>query len=483
MVKRWWVMILLLVTVLVGCKRAPAPTLTPIAIASPSAAGPRSRGDTVVASGEVAPVQKAQLSFTLAGRVQTVAVEVGDEVQAGMVLARLEATELEQAVAQAEAALSTAQTALAQVKAGPRPHEIAAAQQEVSAAAANLTAAQAAGDQAQAMLEGAKASAQAAQAGLEAAKAEVAAAQAAIDAAEAELTLLKAGASSQQRGIAKLQIDQARNSLWAAQAQRDAIGGAVERGHMKDADLDAAEAAVGNAHVALSIAELAYEETEARPRPEEIAPLQVQVNGARAALSRAKAQVEAAQAQLDGAKAEVALAEAQVDAAKAQVAAAQARVAQAQAQLELLEAGPRLEDVALTQARVAEAEAALEATESALAKAQLVSPFAGTVTALEVSPGETVLPGQVVLALANLHRLRVETTDLSERDVDRVAAGQRATVYVEALGLDIEGRVVRIASQATTVGGDVVYEVVIELDEQPLNLRWGMSVEVEITTS
>lgn len=428
-------------------------------------------------------MQKAQLSFTLAGRVQTVAVEVGDEVQAGTVVARLEATELEQAVAQAEAALSTAQTALAQVKAGPRPQEIAAAQQEVSAAAANLTAAQAAGDQAQAMLEGAKASAQAAQAGLEAAKAEVAAAQGAIDAAEAELTLLKAGASSQQRGIAKLQIDQARNSLWAAQAQRDAIGGAVERGHMKDADLDAAEAAVGNAHVALSIAELAYEEIEARPRPEEIAPLQVQVNGARAALSRAKAQVEAAQAQLDGAKAEVALAEAQVDAAKAQVAAAQARVAQAQAQLELLEAGPRLEDVALTQARVAEAEAALEATESALAKAQLVSPFAGTVTALEVSPGETVLPGQVVLALANLHRLRVETTDLSERDVDRVAAGQRATVYVEALGLDIEGRVVRIASQATTVGGDVVYEVVIELDEQPSDLRWGMSVEVEITTS
>ena len=305
------------------------------------------------------------------------------------------------------------------------------------------------------MLEGAKASAQAAQAGLEAAKAEVAAAQGAIDAAKAELTLLKAGASSQQRGIAKLQIDQARNSRWAAQTQRDAIGGAVERGHMKDADLDAAEAAVGNAHVALSIAELAYEETEARPRPEEIAPLQVQVNGARAALSRAKAQVEAAQA----------------------------RVAQAQAQLELLEAGPRLEDVALTQARVAEAEAALEATESALAKAQLVSPFAGTVTALEVSPGETVLPGQVVLALANLHRLRVETTDLSERDVDRVAAGQRATVYVEALGLDIEGRVVRIASQATMVGGDVVYQVVIELDEQPSDLRWGMSVEAEITTS
>ena len=36
------------------------------------------------------------------------------------------------------------------------------------------------------------------------------------------------------------------------------------------------------------------------------------------------------------------------------------------------------------------------------------------------------------------------------------------------------------APQATTIGGDVVYQVVIALDEQPEGLRWGMSVEVDI---
>jgi len=56
-------------------------------------------------------------------------------------------------------------------------------------------------------------------------------------------------------------------------------------------------------------------------------------------------------------------------------------------------------------------------------------------------------------------------------------------VIFQAVMDPVEGRVMRIASQATTVGGDVVYEVVIELDEQPSDLRWGMSVEVEITTS
>ncbi len=88
----------------------------------------------------------------------------------------------------------------------------------------------------------------------------------------------------------------------------------------------------------------------------------------------------------------------------------------------------------------------------------------------------------MALTLADLDHLRVETTDLSERDVARVAVGQTATVYVEGLGQDIRGRVVRIAPQATTLGGDVVYQVVIELDQQPSGLRWGMSVDVEIAT-
>jgi hypothetical protein len=84
--------------------------------------------------------------------------------------------------------------------------------------------------------------------------------------------------------------------------------------------------------------------------------------------------------------------------------------------------------------------------------------------------------------LVDLDRLRVLTTDLSELDVAQVAAGQRASVYVEPLGVTVAGQVVRIASQAETIGGDVVYAVAVELDEHPSGLRWGMSVEVEIAT-
>lgn len=102
----------------------------------------------------------------------------------------------------------------------------------------------------------------------------------------------------------------------------------------------------------------------------------------------------------------------------------------------------------------------------------------GTVTARLASAGETVQAGEIVLVLADLSTLRAETTDLSERDVAQVFEGQPATVLVKPLGVEVPGRVQRIAPQANVVGGDVVYTVVVTLDEQPPGLRWGMSVEV-----
>jgi HlyD family secretion protein len=131
---------------------------------------------------------------------------------------------------------------------------------------------------------------------------------------------------------------------------------------------------------------------------------------------------------------------------------------------------------------VAEAEAALQSAQAELATTELHAPFGGTVTAVNVSEGEMVLPGEVVLILADLDSLRAETTDLSERDVARVEIGQPATVLVEPLQTEVPGKVARIAPQASVIGGDVVYTVVVALDTQPEGLRWGMSADVEIQT-
>jgi multidrug resistance efflux pump len=99
---------------------------------------------------------------------------------------------------------------------------------------------------------------------------------------------------------------------------------------------------------------------------------------------------------------------------------------------------------------------------------------------LDAQPGQAVLPGQQLVLIGSLSDLQMETTDLSERDVLRVKVGQPATVSIDALGSDITGKVARIIPKATKVGGDVVFKVIIQLDEQPEGLLWGMSGKVEI---
>jgi RND family efflux transporter MFP subunit len=132
-------------------------------------------------------------------------------------------------------------------------------------------------------------------------------------------------------------------------------------------------------------------------------------------------------------------------------------------------------DVAKAQALVDSAKAVLAA------QSDLIAPFAGTVISVDISPYETVTPGQVVIVLGDLSKYQIETTDLSERDVTQVQIGQPATVFIEALGGDFSGTVVDVARISSEIGGDVVYKVTIELDEQPAGLLWGMSADVEIS--
>jgi HlyD family secretion protein len=402
----------------------------------------------VVASGEIVAVHDAQLSFTVPGRVQDVNVALGDDAEPGQVLATLETANQEALVAQAEAAVLTAQANLDLLLADTPPGEIAVAETAISAARALVS-------QAEAALEGAEAQCAVAQSG-------VAAAEAALKAAQAQTDQLDTGPRAGQIAAAKAEVKLAEVQLHQAQAAYDLVKGNPDIQMRPEA-------------LALEQATIAYEAAKAQ--------YDALFEGATADERRAAAaQEEAAQVQIIQAQDQALSACAQVGQASAAVEAARAQQTQAEQQLSLLKEGPSLEQIAAARAQVAQAEAAVQIARVALDQAELRAPFAGTISAVAISPGETVAPGQTVLVLTDLLHLRVETTDLSERDVARVALGQEALVYVEALGEEIQGRVVGIAPQATTIGGDVVYTVYVELDEQPPGLRWGMSTEVEVST-
>ena len=134
------------------------------------------------------------------------------------------------------------------------------------------------------------------------------------------------------------------------------------------------------------------------------------------------------------------------------------------------------------QAVADQAKASWDSALANLSQSTLLAPFDGTVVDIQVIPGELVQVNQAVITVASLDRLQIVTTDLSERDIARVKLGQSVDVTIEALDVTVTGKVVRISPLAEIVGGDVVYPVTIELDEQPEGLLWGMSAEVEIQT-
>jgi len=120
----------------------------------------------------------------------------------------------------------------------------------------------------------------------------------------------------------------------------------------------------------------------------------------------------------------------------------------------------------------------LAAAEAAYEHSRLTAPFAGTVMALKATVGDYVPPGLTVAIVADLTRLRVETTDLSELDVTAVSIGQECTVSIEAIGESVPGHVVSLSPLPTTLGGDVVYAATVELDSVPEGILAGMSAEV-----
>ncbi len=410
-----------------GCNRQPEPEPTPAATPLPAIALNATSG-SIRASANIEPARSADLGFPVIGRVAEITVGAGEQVAEGTALVALDQVAAQADLEQAQAALFEAEAALADLTGGPRTEEITIAQAQVDVARARL-------DQ---LAEAARPEA------VEAAEAELTAAQSAYQ-------QLFAGPTEGERIDALAALANAKAARQQAQSAYNEVSWQANVGMLPQSR--ALQEATNN----LEAAQARYDALFANPNA--------------ATVAAARARIEQAQAGLERLLS---------PGSENQVAEAAAQLRSAQAQLGLLTAGARDGDVAAAAVAVSQAESAHTRAQAALDERTLRAPFAGAITNLEINPGEMVQPGEVVLTLADLANLQVETTDLSERDVARVQVGQAAEILVEALNERYPGRVIRISPQATVIGGDVVYPVVIAFEEQPPDLRWGMSADVEI---
>ena len=122
----------------------------------------------------------------------------------------------------------------------------------------------------------------------------------------------------------------------------------------------------------------------------------------------------------------------------------------------------------------------LEAAQNRLEQTRLISPISGIVTEINIIAGEFATPGKILLVVSDMANLQVKTTDLSERDILKVNLSASATIIIDALNEEFNGKVTNISPLADTLGGDVIYEVTLIFDELPADLLAGMTAEVSI---
>jgi HlyD family secretion protein len=160
---------------------------------------------------------------------------------------------------------------------------------------------------------------------------------------------------------------------------------------------------------------------------------------------------------------------------EAELAQAAAAVKDAEREWERLKDGPDPNDIAAAEARVQAAQANLELP-------RITAPFSGTITSVEVRPGDEVGPGTSAFGLADLSRMLVDV-QVSEVDIDQISLKQEATITFDAiLAREYHGTVSEVDLVGAPNQGVVSFNVSIELTDADDSVRQGLTAAVSIVT-
>ncbi|HEX7971233.1 MAG TPA: efflux RND transporter periplasmic adaptor subunit [Thiobacillus sp.] len=200
-------------------------------------------------------------------------------------------------------------------------------------------------------------------------------------------------------------------------------------------------------------------------------------------------------------RASLAVAEAQVLQAQATVAETRAALARfrqvaklsggkvpSQSEMDTAEANLKRAEAneASTRASIIQARANLQSDVTNLTKATIRSSIDGVVLARKVEPGQTVaasFQAPVLFTLAeDLAKMELQV-DVDEADVGQVKKGQKATFSVDAWpGRQYAAVITRVGYGSQVKDGVVSYRAVLEVGNDDLSLRPGMTGTAEITT-
>jgi HlyD family secretion protein len=225
---------------------------------------------------------------------------------------------------------------------------------------------------------------------------------------------------------------------------------------------------------------------ESGARPEEVAQARAEAEGASSRTAHALREFQRAQALFDAG----AISRQDYESARTAAEVAESQRRQAQEQLNLVQKGPREEEIAAQRARLAHAEAAVAEIDAALEEATVRAPFDGIVAVQHREAGEVVAPGLPAISLRN-HQDRWIRIYVPGNRIAAARVGTPAVITTDTYPRkEYRGTVSFIASEAEFTPKTVqtqeervrlVYALKVRIEDDPaFDLKPGMPADVRL---
>lgn len=421
--------------------RVPSPDVGPAAAAT----------STISVSGVISPAQNPDLAFEAGGRVARVSVAVGQEVAQGAVLASLDTAALSAARDQAAANVAVQQAKLDEMQAGPRPVDISQKQTAVLQAQQSL-----------ANLYGSI-------------RNDIAQSYSSVlGATYADADTLFSNANTSAPSLLFTSTD--------SQSAQDSISSRVSLG-VELAAWKQESDALGSDPAAIekALGDVLLHAQAARTFGN---TLTAALGGAITSSSFTQSSLTTAETSLAAFRAAAQSAVSTLQTDQQTLANDKLAIQSAQDALAAAQAGSTAQDIEAQKASLAAAQASLKSAEAALGNAIVTAPYAGTVTAVHVKPGDFVSPNGVAVSLAPHSALELDAY-LSEVDAARVSPGDRADVTLDAYGASriFPAAVASVNRSPSMQNGVPAYRVVIQFAQNDPALSPGVSGNVTLYPS
>jgi multidrug efflux pump subunit AcrA (membrane-fusion protein) len=409
-------------------------------------------------SGTLIPGTEMSIGFSSAGTLTELRVKVGDKVQAGDVLARIDATDAQQAVDEAQLQVAQAEATLANQK-DPTTLQQAVTQAELKekVAEANLASAQLNLNDLLNWTPDTD---------------EVKLAEISLNSAQVDYQRVVARSQHKDDELLspRMNLDQAISAVADAQDHYAQVMDAARDFDRNIADQrNAAAESLAKAQNNLKIAQYTYD--------------MAVIDAANSTdVQSAWAKVINAQTALENAK----TGPTESEITTARIAVQQAEVSLAQAKLDLDTARKNLTDLDTTQAELSltQARDKLESAQETLEKTTLTAPISGVVTAVSGQVGEAVASGSFI-TLADLDQPRIEFW-IEESELKNVAIGNTISIVFTAFpDLTYTGKIISVEPLLVTVGNTPAVQAwaSIDLTSHPISLLGNMNADIEVVAA